>query len=97
MAATPLSDQQITDALAALDGWERDGNAITRTFEFTDFRAAVSFITRMAFYAEELNHHPELSNVYNRVTLRLTTHDAGDKVTDLDAKLARAINDFVWV
>jgi 4a-hydroxytetrahydrobiopterin dehydratase len=94
---SPLSNDRITSELESIEGWSYEGDALHRTFEFKDFRAAVSFIVRMAFFAEELNHHPEVRNVYNRVELSLTTHDAGNKVTELDLKLARAINDFSWV
>lgn len=94
---SPLSEDRIRQELDTLDGWTFEGDALHRTFELKDFRAAVSFIVRMAFYAEELNHHPEVRNVYNTVELSLATHDAGNKVTELDIKLARAINDFSWV
>lgn len=97
MARTPLSKQEIDDALAGLDGWTFEGDQLKKSFSFKDFRAAVSFIVRLAFYAEELNHHPDLHNVYDTVDVALTTHDAGDKVTAMDVKLARAIEDFVWV
>ncbi|MEM6647722.1 MAG: 4a-hydroxytetrahydrobiopterin dehydratase [Bacteroidota bacterium] len=97
MAALPLSPEAVASKVANLPGWTYADDALTKTFEFANFRAAVSFIVRMAFYAEELNHHPELANVYNRVTITLKTHDAGDKVTDLDVQLAQAIEDFVWV
>ncbi|GAB5521099.1 MAG: hypothetical protein RhofKO_33500 [Rhodothermales bacterium] len=97
MAAQPLAADAVESMVANLPGWAYADDALTKTFEFKDFRAAVSFIVRMAFYADELNHHPELENVYNRVTLTLKTHDAGDKVTDLDIKLAQHIEDFVWV
>lgn len=93
----PLSDAAIQDALQDLDAWEYDDDALTTTYEFTDFRAAVSFIVRLSYYAEDLNHHPEIRNVYNTVELSLTTHDAGNKVTALDVDLARQIEDFVWV
>jgi 4a-hydroxytetrahydrobiopterin dehydratase len=93
----PLADQAIEKAVNALDGWSLRDDALVRDFEFADFRAAISFIVRLAFFAEEMNHHPEITNVYNRVRLRLTTHDAGDRVTQLDVDLARAINDFSWV
>ncbi|NBB86808.1 MAG: 4a-hydroxytetrahydrobiopterin dehydratase [Bacteroidetes bacterium] len=93
----PLSQEEITDALAGLDGWTFEDDAITRSFSFSDFRAAVSFIVRLSYYAEEYNHHPELHNVYNSVTVTLTTHDAGNKVTGMDVALAREINGFSWV
>jgi 4a-hydroxytetrahydrobiopterin dehydratase len=76
-------------ALADLPGWEAvDGrDAIRRTYRFGDFNAAFGFMTRSALMAEKLDHHPEWSNVYNRVEVLLTTHDAGG-VTALDVQLA---------
>jgi 4a-hydroxytetrahydrobiopterin dehydratase len=93
----PLSDDALAAALADLDGWTHADGAITKTFELKDFRAAISFIVRMSFFAEEMNHHPELENVYNRVTITLTTHDAGNEVTQKDIDLATAIEGFAWV
>jgi 4a-hydroxytetrahydrobiopterin dehydratase len=97
MARTPLTQQEIDRALEDLDGWTFEDDQLTKSFTFKDFRAAISFIVRMSFFAEELNHHPNLHNVYNTVDIALTTHDAGNKVTDLDVQLATAIEGFVWV
>ena len=78
-------------ALARLPGWERakdEGReAIARTYRFADFNTAFAFMTRVAIKAEQLDHHPEWFNVYNRVEVILTTHDA-DGVTELDVALA---------
>ena len=76
-------------ALKRLPGWAavEGRDAITRTFKFADFNAAFGFMTRVALMADKLDHHPEWSNVYNRVEVLLATHDA-DGVTDLDVKLA---------
>lgn len=93
----PLSATDIEAALDDLDGWTFEDDKIKKTFEFSDFRAAISFIVRLSFYAEEMVHHPELENVYNTVTVALTTHDAGGKVTDMDIELASKIEEFVWV
>jgi 4a-hydroxytetrahydrobiopterin dehydratase len=90
-----LTNQQIDEGLASLAGWARDGNAIRREFKFGSFREAVSFIVRISFEAEQRDHHPELANVYNRVTIRLSTHDAGG-VTEKDFDLARAIDAINW-
>jgi len=95
--AEPLTDAELTDALAELNAWEFEDDKLKTTYEFTDFRAAISFIVRLSYYAEDLNHHPELENVYNTVHIALTTHDAGGKVTEKDVELARQIEDFVWV
>ena len=81
-------------ALTDLTGWSvHDGDrpVIERTLKFTDFNAAFAFMTRVALKAETMDHHPEWSNVYNRVTVLLTTHDAGG-VTDLDTTMARFID-----
>ena len=93
----PLSIEQIDTALEDLDGWRFDDDTISRVFEFNSFREAIGFIVRLSFEAEELNHHPELSNVYNHVHVALSTHDAGDVVTPLDIELARRINLISWV
>ncbi|MFW6347993.1 MAG: 4a-hydroxytetrahydrobiopterin dehydratase [Cyclonatronaceae bacterium] len=87
-----LSDDAIKEALQELDGWEYADDSLQLGLEFDDFRAAISFIMRLSFEAEELGHHPELSNVYNTVEIRLSTHDADDKVTEKDIELARRIN-----
>lgn len=89
----PMSEAAIQDALTALDGWTYEDDAIRKTYEFDDFREAIGFIVQMSFYAEEANHHPELENVYNTVTLAFTTHDAGGKVTETDVALAQTIDE----
>jgi 4a-hydroxytetrahydrobiopterin dehydratase len=73
--------------------WSREegGKALLRTFKFKDFSEAFGFLTRVAMYAERVDHHPEFTNVWNRVDFRLTSHDAGG-VTERDIKLARVIN-----
>jgi 4a-hydroxytetrahydrobiopterin dehydratase len=71
--------------------WKQLENALVAELEFKNFVDAFAFMTDVAALAEEHNHHPEWSNVYNRVTIRLTTHDAGNQVTDKDRKLAEAI------
>ncbi len=77
-----------------LPDWHLDrgsGGAIRREFRFSDFNQAFAFMTRVAVHAEAMNHHPEWQNVYNHVSIRLTTHDAGG-LTDKDLALARAID-----
>lgn len=80
-------------AIDALSGWTREdgGKAITRTFKFKDFSGAFGFMARSALAAEKLDHHPEWSNVYNKVEVRLTTHDAGG-LTEKDVALAKAMD-----
>lgn len=97
MQRTPLTPEEIDDALGSLPGWRLEDDQLKKTFELENFRAAVSFIVRLAFHAEELDHHPDLHNIYNTVDIALTTHDAGDRVTEMDVKLAHAIEDFAWV
>ena len=81
-------------ALEQLPGWTaaEGRDALAKSFRFKDFNAAFGFMTRVALTAEKLNHHPEWSNVYNRVEVLLTTHDAGG-VTELDVRLARAMDE----
>ncbi len=77
------------------EGWtmEGDGKALVRSFRFKDFSEAFGFLTRIALHAEKIDHHPEFTSVWNRVDLRLTSHDAG-RVTERDVNLAGAINAF---
>lgn len=89
--AEVLTKEQIDRTLSELDEWYFEDNKLKSEFSFKDFREAITFITRIAFEAEEQVHHPELFNVYNSVNIALSTHDAGDKVTDKDVKLAKKI------
>jgi 4a-hydroxytetrahydrobiopterin dehydratase len=90
---TRLTDTERAAALARLTGWRHDeaADAITRTLKFKDFSAAFGFMTRVALCAEAAGHHPEWANVYNRVTITLTTHDAGG-LTEKDVALAAGID-----
>lgn len=72
--------------------WKEEDNRLKKTFKFDDFQQAFAFMTRVAFLAESQQHHPNWSNVYNTVTIELTTHDAGNVVTEKDRKLAEAID-----
>ena len=92
MSREPLSKEEITRALQELDGWIFDNDRFVKQVTFGDFREAMGFIVRVAFEAEALDHHPDLHNVYNRVTLALNTHDAGGKVTAFDVALAKKID-----
>lgn len=75
------------------DGWQHVDDALYREFEFGDFVAAFGFMSQVAMIAQSMDHHPEWSNIYNRVSIRLTSHDAGNTVTDRDQKLAIKINE----
>jgi len=86
-----LDEVAITQALATLPGWKRDGIAIRRKLQFADFKAAFAFMTAVAAIAEKLQHHPDWSNSYRDVDVALSTHDAGG-LTTLDFELARAID-----
>lgn len=86
-----LIDAEIELALVQLPGWTRSGDAIERSYKFADFTHAFAFMTRVALLAEKADHHPEWSNVYNRVDVRLTTHDAGG-LSARDVALAHAID-----
>ena len=90
---TRLTDDERSAALASLPQWSlvEGRDAICRRYSFTDFSAAWGFMARAALVAERLDHHPEWSNVYNRVDVVLSTHDAGG-LTSLDLELARAMD-----
>jgi len=94
--SSPLKAAKIKTALATLPGWKFQRNALAKAFEFGSFREAMSFMVRAGFEAEAMNHHPEWTNVYNRVAIRLNTHDAGGKVTAKDVELAKRIQKISW-
>lgn len=75
--------------------WKETNNSLYRKLEFDDFSAAFAFMTQVALAAEKMNHHPKWTNVYNEVEIWLSTHDAGDIVTEKDRKLAKAIDQLV--
>jgi 4a-hydroxytetrahydrobiopterin dehydratase len=89
----PLNETAVREHLAALSGWtlDSDGTCIRRSFRFADFQVAFSFMTQVALAAEQMNHHPDWSNVWNQVDIRLSTHDAGG-LTERDFKLAAVID-----
>jgi len=90
MSDIPLTTEEIETALAKLPEWTRSGDALCKTYTFADFREAMGFLVRAGFEAEARDHHPEWTNVYNRVEVRLNTHSAGNKVTVKDTELAAA-------
>ena len=75
--------------------WTEQNNRLKKDFKFNDFSEAFAFMTRVAFIAEKMDHHPFWTNVYNTVTIELSTHDAGDVVTDKDRKMAKAIDKII--
>ena len=88
---TPLDSETIAKALESLSGWTHRENKLSRQYVFDSFPAAIGCIVQMAFACEQVNHHPEIYHVYNRLNIDLTTHDAGCQVTQKDLDLARAI------
>ena len=87
---TLLTDSEIQERLTRLPGWERRGNEIRRTWAFADFRGAMAFVDRVADLADAADHHPDIDIRYSKVTLALSTHDAGG-LTARDFDLAEAI------
>ena len=77
------------------NGWTEKDNTLYRKLEFKNFSEAFAFMVRVAIEAERMNHHPEWTNVYNKVEISLSTHDAGDIVTEKDVKLAEKINNLL--
>lgn len=75
--------------------WEEKNNTLYRQFDFKDFSEAFSFMTRVALAAEKMDHHPKWTNVYNKVEIWLSTHDAGNVVTEKDKALAKIIDELV--
>jgi 4a-hydroxytetrahydrobiopterin dehydratase len=90
--AHPLTSDQISEALPSLQGWSLEGGKLFREFRFADFVEAFGFMASVALVAESMNHHPEWSNVWNRVSVHLVTHDAGG-ITELDLTLARRMSE----
>ena len=93
----PLTPSEVDDELQSIGGWEYERDdfgreTIVRKINFDDFSKAWGFLSRLALLAEQINHHPEIYNVYNRVRITLTTHDIGNKVSDVDIHAARRIN-----
>jgi 4a-hydroxytetrahydrobiopterin dehydratase len=94
MAATPLTPEQIHGLATALPAWNLVNGKLQRELRFADFSEAFGFMARAALAAEALGHHPEWSNVWNRVTIELTTHDTGG-LSNLDLQLAQRIDALV--
>jgi 4a-hydroxytetrahydrobiopterin dehydratase len=86
-----LSDIEIQRDLGSLQGWSRKGDVLTRTYQFRNFTQAIDFVNRVASLAESANHHPDIDIRYSKVTLTLSTHDAGG-ITSNDVGLAREID-----
>ncbi len=93
--STPLDLDQIKLALSSLKLWRLEDDKLLMDIKLKNFSEALSFLVKVGIEAEKLNHHPEIHNIYNKVTLKLTTHDAGNRVTQKDIVLARAIENLV--
>lgn len=89
-----LKPEEIEKKLQSLEGWEYNNDAIETSFEFRNFKEAFTVMTRIAFECEAQNHHPDWSNVYNSLQIRLSTHDAGG-VTEKDFTLAKSIENII--
>jgi len=91
MVDSVLGQADVSESLRGLPGWELREGRLRKEFRFSDFSEAFGFMTRVAMIAERMNHHPDWSNVYNRVTIELYTHDAGG-ITRLDTAFAGEVN-----
>lgn len=89
MARTKLSESELQSALQELSGWEIKDGKLHKTFKFKSFAQAMGWMVSVALYADKMDHHPEWSNVYSRVTVDLATHDMDNAITNLDIDLAR--------
>lgn len=92
MAREALSDAAISEALEMLEGWEREGDKLVKTFETGTYPQGLAFATAAGMVADGFNHHPDIFIGWKKVRLEFTTHDAGHKITEWDVKVAKAIN-----
>lgn len=88
-----ISDSELEVALSGLPGWCVEDNQLVKRFNMPGYRDAIAAIVRISFEAEDSNHHPQITNAYNVLEIRLTTSDAGDQITDKDLKLAAKIEE----
>ena len=93
--AEAVTLNQIEDDLKSLPGWSFEHDSLTKEYLFENFVEAMGFLVKVGIEAERMMHHPEIFNVYNRVTITLRTHDIGNVVSDLDVKLAQKIESLV--
>ncbi len=91
MSVSKLTEAEISSAMTQLTGWAVVNGKLQKKWKFADFIAAMGFITKVAMVAEKMDHHPEIFNVYNQVTIDLTTHDAGG-ISAKDVELAKKID-----
>ena len=88
-----ISDSELEVALSGLPGWIVEDNQLIKRFTLPSYRDAIAAIVRISFEAEDANHHPEITSTYSILEVRLTTNDAGDKITDKDLKMAAKIEE----
>jgi 4a-hydroxytetrahydrobiopterin dehydratase len=91
MTATPLTDSQISEALTTLPGWERDGDKIKKTFRVDTYMAGLAFACAVGTICEGMNHHPDLFIGWKRVEVGFSTHDAGNKISQMDIDAAAKV------
>jgi len=89
--ATAFNEAEIIEGLEKLDGWERDGDMLTKTFEFDTYLAGVAFASTVGVISEGMSHHPDMEITWRKVKVSYTTHDAGSKLTEKDFNAAQAI------
>ena len=89
MARQKLSESELTAALADLSGWEVREGKLHKAYKFDSFAAAIGWMVSVAIHADKMDHHPEWTNVYNRVSVDLVTHDLGNAISNLDVELAQ--------
>ena len=92
MMNNPMKKEEIGERLEAMSDWVWEDDRLCKTYDFKNFKEAMSFLLRVSYEAEEQNHHPEIFNCYKQVKISLNTHDAGGKVTEKDFDLAHAID-----
>lgn len=91
MATPALSDQEITERLSKLQGWQREGDMISKTYQLKSYTAGLAFASAVGTLAEALNHHPDMLITWKKVKVSFTTHDAGSKISHKDFGAAEAI------
>ena len=92
MPTQPLSDAEISDALNSLPGWSREADTLVRVFKFDSYLAGIAFASAVGVLSEGMDHHPALVINWRKVTVRFTTHDAGNKISAKDVKAAQAVD-----
>ena len=92
MARRKLTEDEVENALQELPGWEVKDGKLHKTFKFTSFAQAIGWMVAVAIYADKADHHPEWSNIYNKVQVDLSTHDLGDAISKLDVELAHRMD-----